>query len=183
MLVTDINNLGDTRLDPTESLARSKEDTRRMQKGKGLFLPGQEELEDQELSQGTRLHWQEFLRRLQRANVRLLIRDGAPGNIAIYIPKTREERNADEYDWTKPEWWNDHRYVTGFPKAWLPEYSSITVNERGLAKRELRGWRSVLIALIRARAVGYRDAVREFGEPTAARGWRWHDQLSNYKGA
>ncbi len=148
MLVTDIHNLGDARLDPTESLAKSKEDTRRMQEAKGLFLPGQDELEDQELSQGTRLHWQEFLRRLERCNVRLLFRDGSPANVAIYRLKTRDERNADEYDWTKPEWYNDHRYVTGFAKDWLMEYSAVTTDARGVAKREIRGWRSILIALI-----------------------------------
>jgi hypothetical protein len=89
MLITDKRTLQG--LDASESLAQSKEETRAMQQAKGLFMEKQDELEDKEQSAGTRMHWQEFLRLLDKAAPDLLIRDGSPGNIAVYRRRRFDE--------------------------------------------------------------------------------------------
>jgi hypothetical protein len=180
LIQPDIAELGDTRLDPNESLAKIKAETHDMLEAKGCFLYGQAELEDIERAHGHRLEWREFIRRLTKVNRNLLIKDGLEGHVAVYAPKLHDDQ--DERDPSRPDWWNDHRYITGFAKSTLSEFSTITTDERGLPKREVRGWRSVLIALIKTRAITYRDAVREFGEPLGARGWRWREQLQTHKG-
>jgi hypothetical protein len=182
MLITDINNLGDKRLGLEDGLAFSKERTAAMQKAKGLILDDQEELEDRDLAEGTPLEWQEFLRRLQKAAPTILVKDGAPGSLALYRPKRNDEFDPETWDPTRPDWHNAHVYVTGFPKKKLAEFSAITTTEWGVAHREIRGWRTVLINLIQQRALAYRQAVREFGEPNGARGTRWHEHLANHKG-
>lgn len=179
LIQPDIDELGDKRLNPDEAVAKAKEDNHRIQAAKGLFLPRQEELENQVLSEGRRIGYREFIRRLSHANPRLLFKDGLPGNISVYAPKLRGD--DDEPDPTKPDWWNDHRYVSGFACEDLTEFSSVTTTEHGIANREQRGWRSVLIALIKSRAISYCDAIKEFGEPTGERGWRWREQLHDYK--
>jgi hypothetical protein len=178
MLITD--KYGMAMLDSGEALLESKEKTKIFQKNKGLLLHKQDELEDHVLSQGKRMHWKEFLRILEKANPRLLIKGGTEGNIAVYRLKRSDEDQTP--DSNAPGWYNAHSYVTGFPCTWLPEFSSITTDSHGVAKREIRGWRSVLMALIKARALTYNDAKRHFGEPMGARGWRWHTDLHKYKG-
>lgn len=182
LIQPDSSNLGDKKLNPEEALAKSKEDTRRMQQAKGLLLYKQEELEDASRGDGPKLYYKELIQRLEKLNPQLLIRDGAPGNIAVYVLKTREQREADGNDPNAPDWYNDHKYVTGFPCDWISEYSTITVDERGLPKRHQRGWRSILIDLIKAHGITYSNAVKEFGEPTGERSWRWNDQLRDRKG-
>ena len=179
----DIHELGDTRLNAREGLAKAEEDTHRMLQAQGKFMPGQAELENRELSEGTRLDWKEFLRRLMKIAPSVLVKDSNVslyGDIALYVPKNRDEYHA-EFDPNQPDWRNDFRYATGFPKASLAEFSAVTTDHRGIAKTEIRGWRSVLMALISSRVVSYRTVVKEFGEPTRARGSRWHRSLSKFK--
>ena len=143
---------------------------------------GQDELEDSGRTGGARLYYTEVIRRIWNINLSIMIRDGSDGQVAIYRPKRR-----DEYDWEQfdpkvgRDWRWDHEYVTGMPKAWLPEYSGITLDSSNLPTREFRGWRSVLIALINARAISYRGAIEEFGDPSGdRRSSLWFKQLKRF---
>jgi hypothetical protein len=176
MLVTDKRRL--QALNESESLDKSREETRAMQQAKGLFMDMQDELEDKELSSGQRMHWQDFIRLLEKACPTLLIRDGAPGSIAVYRRKRPDEEK--EYMPGAADWYHDFMYVSGFAKDWLPEFSSVTTTDRGIANREQRGWRTVLVHLIQQRALTYNDAKRYFGEPIGYRGWRWYEALKDH---
>jgi hypothetical protein len=175
--------LGDKRLNESESLAKLKEENRRLTDRQKIA--GQRELEDLERAGGPRMPFQELVRKIKRLNPGLKIVDGSEGNIAIYVLKTNQELvesfNEDNGDTTRHEWHKAFKYVTGCPKEPLPEFSAVTVDERGLAKRELRSWRSILISLIKAKALSYRQAVEEFGDANGQRSWRWHEQLQRYK--
>ena len=145
-------------------------------------IHGQDELEDSGRSGGARLYYTEIIRRIQNLNPSILIKEGSDGQVAIYRPKRR-----DEYDWEQfdpkagANWRWDHEYVSGMPKDWVPEYSGITLDSSNLPTREFRGWRSVLIALIKGRALRYRDVIREFGDPSNdRRSSLWFDQLRKY---
>jgi hypothetical protein len=179
MHVIDNMRLGDK----LRTVDQLREETKDMQRSKGLRHEKQEELENHELAEGSvQFEWREFLRRLIKVAPHLLIKDGAPGNIAIYRRKRPEEYDPEEWDPFRPQWHNDHKYVTGFPKNKLAEFSAITTDKWGVAKREIRGWRTIIIHLIQQKALSYRDAVRAFGEPKGERGWRWHNQLAEHKG-
>ena len=63
-------------------------------------------------------------------------------------------------------------------KEHLPEWGHVTVDASNIAHREIRGWRSVLMALIKAKAISYDAAVEEFGNPILdARSQFWFEQL------
>jgi hypothetical protein len=168
LIQTNHDELGDKRLNPEEGLAKFKEENATLVQNRRLHK--QDELEDQERSAGPRLAYQEVIRRLLKCNSGIRVKDGSLGNVALYAVLPNEEGVPEQ------------QYVGGMPKEPLPEYSHIIVDERGLPKRELRGWRSVLMSLVKSGAITYRGAVKQFGEATGQRSWRWHEQLRKYKG-
>jgi hypothetical protein len=164
-------------LDPHTSVAALKEDTAAQLEARKM--PGQKELESHERSAGPRVPFGQLIQRLQRLNPSLRAIDGSPGSIALYSLRRPYERDPEPSP--KGEFFDDHKYVGGFPREALPEYSHITLDERGLPKREIRGWRSVLMTLIKAGVIAYQDAVEEFGEAYGPRSHRWHEQMRPYK--
>jgi len=183
MLVqTDINELGDKRLNPDEAVYREREDLLKLASTRKIG--GQEELEDAERSCGPRLSWQEVIRRLRLCNPELKFHDAQGGaHIAVYRPKNRAELEADRYerDPEKHEWWNDHKYAGGFPKQELPEYSHVILDTSNLPVREIRGWRSVLLSMIKAGGITYSASVKHFGEAIGFRSSRWYEQMQPYR--
>lgn len=177
MLITNINQLGDRALNPEESVSKLREENDALLESRRIHR--QAELSDPDRSAGPRMYCNELINRLKKCNHRLLFRDGTPGNIAVYAPKLRGE--DDEYDPTKPAWWNDHRYVGGFAADWLPEYSHVETDERNLPTREVRGWRSVLLGLLKAGAIDLKSANKHFGEAVGPRSWSWNQQISQLK--
>ena len=165
LIQTDINELGDKRLDPKESLAKIKEENIAMRaKDK---LPGQEQLEDAEAALGTPLAYQELIRRLKLLKPELIIQDGGmPNAIAVRIFRDNGDGEGPRLT-----------YLTGFYKEVLPEYSSVTVDEHGVALDEKRGWRTVLLMLMKQNVVSYRRVVEVLGDAFGQRSNRWHQQL------
>jgi hypothetical protein len=181
LVQADIKELGDTRLNPKEAIAREREDLLELA-GKAKIW-GQTELEDHERSAGPRLSWGELIRRIRDCNSSIQVLDSQGGSdVAIYVRKKRNEYDEQERDWTRPEFFWDHKYVTGMPKSDLPEYAHVTLDTSGLPLREIRGWRSVLIALVKTRAITYEQAIEKFGDPTFdRRSGRWFEQLREYR--
>jgi hypothetical protein len=181
LIETDINELGDKRLNPEEAVIKEREDCLRM--ASKYRIGGQDELENQNRSGGKRLPWQHIVSRLQRVNRDLLIRDGMNGHLAVYLLKKPWEIDPEEYDPEKPAWHNEHRYVTGFPKEELPEYGHVLLDTSLLATREdIRGWRTLLIALIWAGALSYSEAVQEFGDVGSdKRAFLWNAKLREWR--
>jgi hypothetical protein len=183
LVVNDRRFLGDSHLDPTENLAKIREGNKQLTDKNRIA--GQSELENSERSGGARMSVNELIRKITRLNYNIRVEDGSPGNIAVYVLKTNKELaesyNEDNGDTTRHAWHQRFKYVTGVAKEPLPEYATITVDERGLPKREIRGWRSVLISLVKARALSYQQAIDEFGDANGQRSWRWHEQLRGYK--
>jgi hypothetical protein len=192
---TDIHELGDKRLNPEEVVAREREDLLRIESKKKIW--GQEELEDPERSSGTRLQWQEVIRRIQLCNPGIRVKDSQGGNaVALYLRKRNDEyTESDEIMLTAPEiaramnipvpeddFFIHHRYLTGFDKHPMPEYSHVTLDSSHIAHREYRSWRSVLLALIKARAITYASTIQHFGDPESdKRSGRWDEQTQMYR--
>lgn len=172
--------LGDKHLDPKETVVKLREELLSQRENDKIY--GHDELVKAERSQGSRMPYGEFIRRLQCIFPELLVKDGAEGNVALYRPKTATEKIVDGYDLSLPEWYNYHKYVTGCPKDFLPEWGHLTTDTDGIANREVRGWRSMLISFIKSHAVTYDAVVKEFGNPESdQRSNLWFEQLEDFK--
>jgi hypothetical protein len=164
--------LGDKHLNPEEEVIRQREDLRHDISGREAY--GQKDIEKAERSEGPRLYYSTLLKKMKNIYPHFLIKDGIPGNVAVYRPKTKDEIERDGYDMIFPQWRNEHKYVTGFPKEWIPEWGHYVNDTDGIALREdPRGWRTVHIAMVKQRLVTYAASIAEFGEPI-------HDQRSKY---
>jgi hypothetical protein len=194
MVEVDRHELGDERLNPEENVARLREDILKQESKKKIW--GQEELEDPERSSGPCIQWDRLIGRLKRCNPGIQVRDGIPGNVALYFRKRPDEyTEADDVVLTNPElaramnipvpeddFFVHHKYVGGFEMKPMPEWAHVTLDSSEIAHREVRGWRSVLLALIKARVITYEAAVAEFGDPQAdSRSGRWFDQMQKFK--
>jgi hypothetical protein len=180
LIQPDSSELGDGRLSPEESVIKEREDLLRKEARKKIW--GQAELEDPGRSAGPRLYYTEIIRRLLKLNPELMIQDGSKDQVAIYRPKRQDEYDWEQFDWSAPTSWRwDFEYVTGMEKGWIPQWAHVELDTSNLAKREIRGYRSVLIALIKARAISYRGAIQEFGDPSDdQRSGRWFEQLQKF---
>jgi hypothetical protein len=166
LVQTDSQELGDKRLNPEESVSREREELLKVAAANRIW--GQDELEDPERSAGPRMPYTELIRRLQKLNPAIKVRDGIPGNVALYFPKTREEWDAGSNYGDNPidDFFLDHKYITGFKKEPLPEYAHVLLDSSLLPTREARGWRSVLLPFIKGRIITYQQAMEEFGDPS-----------------
>lgn len=186
--------LGDKHLNPEEAVAREREDLLRIESKKKIW--GQEELEDRERAGGPRMPWTELLSRIRKCNPAIQVKDGKEGSLALYLHKREDEytdidnillwqpsvAHAMNIPVPKDEFFIHHKYLTGFDKHPMPEYSYVTVDSSHIAHREYRSWRSVLIALIKAKAITYAAAIEEFGDPSGdKRCTRWFEQLQKYR--
>lgn len=193
LIKPDKNDLGDKRLSAEEGVIKKREEC--LTQASAHRIAGQNELEDPERSAGPRLYYTEVIQRIRKAagytadgNPRVQILDGSPGNVAIYRIKHRGEYDGSEFLETRrppnglhPDFFKDHVYVTGMPKDWLPEYSHVILDTSLLPVREIRGWRSVVMALIKSGALTYQQAINQFGEAVGERSGRWHEQLRPYR--
>ncbi|MFZ1973842.1 MAG: hypothetical protein WAU89_13410 [Candidatus Acidiferrales bacterium] len=194
LVEVDITELGDKKLNPEESLHRERE--RALAQASKCKIGGQEELEDAERSAGPRMPWQEVIHRLQLCNRDIRVKDGAPGNIALYFKKRSDEYTEDDLLMLNSpataramnipvpadNFFIHHKYIGGFEMHAMPEYAHISVDTSGLPLREFRSWRSVLIRLIKERIITYQSAIQQFGNPESdQRSGRWFEQLANYR--
>lgn len=160
-------------LSPDENVAKQKEEIRNSREK--LKHPRQQILNDSEMAVGVPMAPQEFLRRLKKANPRIIIEQGGIHNaVAIRIPVTDDDPLSPTFGTLVK------KYVSGFyVDRILPEYSSFVNDETGVPRREVRGWRTVLLMLIAAKAIGYYEATREFGEPQGQRNILWREQTQD----
>lgn len=192
LIQPDINELGDKRLDPKESVAQKREECLSMAARKRIHK--QDELEDAARALGPRIGYGEMVRKLRKLVPSLKFLDGSPGNIAVYAPRDRGEIEQRFYQWYQEQeeaaargrkrqdsFFLYYKYVGGFPKSELQEYTTIDIDNANLGTKEHRSWRTVLIGLIRQGLVSYASVIKEFGDVGHdRRGWRWRDSLRKW---
>jgi hypothetical protein len=161
----DRNQLGDKRLDPTENLAKLREGNEKL--SARSRIPHQEIFEHKGMALGIPMASNDLIRLLKKMAPALIIEDGGVRNaVAVRVgPVLLEDGTIGK------------RYLTGFYKGTLPEFSCIFSDERGRPTREDRGWRTVVLNLIKQGVVSYKDAVDVFGEPSGVRAGRWQEIL------
>lgn len=74
------------------------------------------------------------------------------------------------------------KYISGFDKHWMREFSAIHVDDRNLMfGDELRGWRTVLLRLLSFGAVEWKAVQRIFGDSEGVNASRWRAHTQMYR--
>lgn len=157
-------------LSPEENVAKQKEEIRNSREK--LKHPKQVILDNADMAVGAPLHPTDFIRRLQKAGPHLRIEKGGIHNaVAVRTPVIDDDPLSRTYNHMVL------KYVSGFyVDRILPEFSSFVNDETGVPRREVRGWRTVLLMLIACNALTYTAATLEFGEPQGQRNILWREQ-------
>lgn len=171
-IIIDPTVLGDRLPRDGDSLAQKWEDTKR--KEAAFKIPDQAFLENHEAARGGPLQPNEFIRRLRKIAPNLIIEQGGYRNcVRVCIQARDDEPSSDTFN-----------QLVKVPLSCgfcvdepLPEFSSVVTDDRGVASREIRGWRTVLLRLIHTGAVPYPAVKAEFGDPPGQRGKYWMQQL------
>jgi hypothetical protein len=161
LIQPDRNELGDRRLDLKEGAIKAHEDNKKL--ASQYRIPDQDVFEDQKQALGNEMDWQLFVSKLLKLSNKIVVeKGGVTGAVAV--------RFITKDNLGKPE----KRYVSGFYiDCKLPEFSSVTVDENGLPKREIRGWRTVLESLISAGALTRKQCDLTFGPALGQRAFLW----------
>jgi hypothetical protein len=164
LILNDSAYLGDKMLSPEEGVCKLKEDNKKL--AAPCKIAGQSLLEDHDQALGEPMMPQELIRRIQKLNPKIVVeKGGIPNAVAVRYPAVDDEG--------KP----CLRYLTGFyVDRPLQEFSSVTTDKNGLPVREIRGWRTVLLALFHANAATYEQLKAMFGEPHGQRNTLWMSQ-------
>lgn len=163
LIQPDSNLLGTKVLRDKDAVDSLKE--RNKAKVAEFKVKDQDVLEDQAAALGHPMQPSDFILRLQKLNPRIIIEKGGVRNsVAVrYVPRGQV----------------DKVYVTGFPvDIPLPEFSAIVVDNEGKPFRELRGWRSVLLALVKKDLLTMQQVKLTFGYPTGQRAILWDKHVS-----
>lgn len=167
LIETDINELGDKRLDPKEGVAYQREKC--LAQASQYRIEDQDALTEKDRIYGPRLSGGALLARLQKLAPELKGRDGAPGQLALYFPRKTQELDAAIREGSGGSgdlFFLLNKYVGGFAKDEIPEWGYLDIDTSLIATREhIRGWRTVLIALIHCSVISYKQAMDEFGDP------------------
>lgn len=110
---------------------------------------------------GQWMHSSELIYRVQKLNPRIFVQQqiNFPDQWGFYIDVLGKQK-----------------YVSGFKKGWLREFSAIEVDDRDLQLgNELRGWRTVLVRLASLGLLTWDQVVETFGDSEGANRHRWQN--------
>ena len=165
LILPDSSHLGDKRLDEVESVAQAKETNAKL--AAANRIADQDVLEDKAAALGRPLAPSDFITRIQKLDKqhKMVVRQGGvKGAVAVYkvLPKADTEGNQ-------------LKYVSGFfvDTPAIPEFSAVVTDQRGLPWREIRGWRTVLKALVSNGIFTINQVKTEFGPVMGRRGVLW----------
>jgi hypothetical protein len=145
LIQVDKTELGDGKLDGNEALIKfSAENQALLDKKK---IKDQAELEDTKAALGQVLHTSAFIAYLQKVCPGLIVEKGGwPNAVAL-----RRYVNGEKV------------YVTGFELGDMPEFSAVLTDDDGLPVREVRGWRNVLVSLIKQGLISVDAIKKQYG--------------------
>lgn len=172
LVLNSSSDLGDLKLSPQEANHRLREENKRLSEKKRI--PNQTLLENHDMAFGTPMNYSELIRRVKKIAPEVIFEEGGiKGAIAV------RHYCWDPYGGEDTLGAMAKKYITGFWKQILPEFSSITTDKNGLPAREIRGWRSVLLALMRSGAIPFEALKKEFGDPVGQRSSLWNEQTQD----
>jgi hypothetical protein len=161
LIQIDKNELGDKRLNEVEGVAKLKEENRKLHDANRI--PDQDTLEDKRAAHGMPMSPNELIRRIQNLNHKIIVEPGGAAN-AVAV------RHAVK----QPDGTMTKEYITGFYiDQPMPEFSCVVVDNKGLPVREVRGWRTVLLALMNVKLLSLKQVELTFGKANGQRAILW----------
>lgn len=140
-------------------------------------IPHQDMLEDQDMALGTPMSPTLFIEKLRKLPG-ILVEPGGAGPTAVAVRTVVKDQDPESETFGQPI----KIYLSGFwTDKILPEFSSILPNKFGLATREIRGWRSVLLAMHRQGAVTLPQLKAVFGDANGQRSILWKEQTQHHQ--
>lgn len=166
------NKLGDKRVENAEGVARLREQVQVLADTKRI--PNQDMLENQDMAVGTPMSPALFIEKLRKFPNVLVEPGGWPNAVAVRTV-------VRDTDFESPTFGKQiKRYVTGFvTDRVLPEFSHILTNDMGVPTREVRGWRTVLLALFHQKVVTLAQLKAAFGDANGQRSKLWAEQTQS----
>lgn len=166
------NKLGDKRVENSDAVARLREGNRELAAPKRL--PNQDLLENQDMALGTPMSPSLFISKLRTLPGILVEPGGFHNAVAIRTVVLDTDPESPTHGQQVK------KYLSGFfTDRLLPEYSSVLSNEAGLATREIRGWRTVLLAMFHSGAVSLSQLKAVFGDANGQRSKLWREQTQS----
>lgn len=168
------NKLGDKRVENAEGVARLREQVRGMVAQKRIA--NQDMLENQDMALGSPMSPSLFIQKLRKLPNVIVEPGGWPNAVAVRTIVRDDDPESPTYG--QPV----KKYISGFvTDRVLPEFSSIIPNFMGAPTREIRGWRTVLLALFNKKVVTLNQLKAVFGDANGQRSKLWHEQTQAAK--
>lgn len=158
------------RLSTAEHVDRLRERNYSSEGVKNQRWANQEDFYDEYARIGRRLTGREFYSKLSTIAKNLYVTEGRIiGDLAIF--KT--------YGCPQPHLsGNSFEYICYMPTGIMPEYSTMEFDDKDVPVREKqRGWRTVLLRLIKARIITEQQCEEVFGPAEGAASTRWRREL------
>ena len=154
--MTCITELFNSRVGGDEAVSKLKEENDAQREK--FRLPGQEERKRADLRWGRAMHSSELITRLRRLIPSLYVQNGnIPGDLSLYdVRNTRVE------------------YLGYMHEGEMPEFSIVHTDRDDMPVREQRGWRTVLLRLVRAKVLTEQQVNEAFGEPCSGEASRFY---------
>jgi len=132
-------------------------------------LSDHEQLKDAEARLGAPLTHAMLIQRVLKLNSNLWAEDSINDSSVVGLYRRDQEGNKE--------------FLVAFDKGWMPEFSIIFTDAADLPVKEKRGWRTVLIRLLKKRALSWAQVKSVFGDVhgTHERNTRWRQETRPYR--
>lgn len=165
MLITEPSHLGDRVLSKEEALLKSFQETdRALQR---FRLDDHEHLKDVEARMGKPMLHTDLIRRVLKLNSAIWTEDSNNDSSVVGFYTRDQEGNKV--------------YLVAFEKGILPEFSFILTDAADLPVKEKRGWRTVLLRLLKQNALSWPQIVAIFGDAHGFASDRWRAETQRYR--
>lgn len=162
------------RLSTSEHTARLKELNYNSHATRRQRWQNQQDYENDEARVGRPMHHSELLRKIRKRIDCLYITDGRIiGDLAVFqiFPCAQPDLGG-----------RDFKYLFYIPTGMLPEFSQYEFDDRDIPIRESkRGWRTVLLRLIKLGLLSEERCDREFGSARGEASTVWYRQLYEFQ--
>lgn len=160
------------RMSTAEHTARLREMNRSSHAVKRQRFADQDDYRNEEARLTRYMHYSEILRRLRKLTPNLFIIDGRiEGDLAMYRVFGRPQSDG-----------RDFQYLMYCPTGWLPEFSTYEFDEKDIpVKEKKRGWRTILLRLIKTKIITEQQCREMFGEPEGQAATVWKRTLHAWR--
>lgn len=131
-------------------------------------LDDHEDLKNAEARMGKQMAHNELIRRVVKLNPNVWAEDSRTHKNGIGFYTTDSEGNK--------------KYLVAFEKGYLPEFSYIIVDRADLPIKEVRGWRTVLLRLLKQGVLTWKQIVDVFEDAYGYNAKRWQHYTRQHKG-